>query len=384
MDSFFGKKKKERPRQSSVSTNASDERLGSVPYHKLGPPSRSPVTVNTVSQGLRANPGAVISAPMTNPSLTTNGTDLNINRITRQRSDRDRAYRETTGNSPYPRPNSPSTSISTADSSTLYGDSESSSKANARRVRQSESGSSLTDFGISPASPTPRQRALASGESSATIRPSSSATTTGSRASNYASSLTSQDSHHRHLSITSHLTRHAEEFNFPRPENDEDIEVLFENIKREREIGDIPNLTIEQKWRMVQSDAQLRFQEQQKEEQLRRHTEYGQSQAIQEMTPEWYIKKFMDKTVTAKQAGALQVSLRSNKVGCALNSSYSSHDMLICAQVVQTFCRTTRNVCAGTDARTYKPESTATVRWSSFSRSFLTDQYHTDVKKILM
>ena len=66
MDSFFGKKKS-RPRNSSVSTN--QELTGSVPYHKLGPPQKSPVTVGTMSQGLRGNPAAVISAPMTNPPL---------------------------------------------------------------------------------------------------------------------------------------------------------------------------------------------------------------------------------------------------------------------------------------------------------------------------
>ncbi|THH29601.1 hypothetical protein EUX98_g4591 [Antrodiella citrinella] len=317
MDTFFGKKKKERPRQSSVSTNASDERLVSVPYHKLGPPSKSPVTVNTVSQGLRANPGAIISAPMTNPSLTTKGTDLNVNRIMRQRSERDRAYRDATGNTAYPRPNSPSTSISTADSSTLYNDSEGSSKANARRVRQSESGSSLNDFGIPPTSPSPRQRALMAGESLATVRPSSSVTTTTSRASNYTSSLTSPDSHHRHLSITSHLARLIpEEFNFPRPTNDEEIEVLFENVWRERQLGEQPSLSLEQKWNMVLSNERMLWEEsKKKEEQARKQLESGQAvQIIQQETPEWYIKKFMDKTITAKQAGALQVSLRSNKV----------------------------------------------------------------------
>ena len=129
MDTFFGKKKN-RPRQSSASTNELSER--SVPYHKLGPPSRSPVTVNTVSQGLRSNPGAVISAPMTNPTLTADGTELNKFAMAKQRADRERVYRDA---SPFGRPGSPSTSISTADSSTLYNDSESSaSKAYSEKV----------------------------------------------------------------------------------------------------------------------------------------------------------------------------------------------------------------------------------------------------------
>lgn len=156
-------------------------------------------------------------------------------------------------------------------------------------------------------------------DSSSTIRPSSSATTITSRASNYTSSLTSPDSQHRHLSLTSHLIRHGqEEFDFLRPENDEDIEVLFEAIRRERDLGELPNLTIDQKWHMVRSNEQIRRKEERnKEEQARKQAESGQPAQLIQETPEWYIKKFMDKTITAKQAGALQVSLRSNTVGYA-------------------------------------------------------------------
>lgn len=319
MDSFFGKKKN-RPRQSSVSNNELNER--SVPYHKLGPSSRSPVTVNTVSQGLRGNSAAVISAPMTNPTLTANGTEMNRYAVSKQRSDRERAYREGSG---FARPGSPSTSISTADSATLYNESDTSAaKAFARRMRQSESGSSMTDFGLSsPTSPSGKHKTLTADSAPPSSRPSSTMSSPltprsdDKRSSRY-TSLSYESSHHGHLSsLSQHLSRHSpsEEFFFPRPDSDEDIEALFANTCRTRDIADIPNLTIEQKWKIVYSSEQVRWlEERQLEEQARKQTELGQTSSIMEGTPEWYMKKFLDKTVTAKQAGSLQVSLRSKEV----------------------------------------------------------------------
>ena len=98
--------------------------------------------------------------------------------------------------------------------------------------------------------------------------------------------------------------------------NDE-IEALFENIRRTRGLGDLPNLTIEQKWHMVYSDEQLRWREEkQREEQGRLQAETGQAAFLIEGTPEWYMKKFMDRTITPKQAAGLQVSLRGKEVRC--------------------------------------------------------------------
>lgn len=326
MDSFFGKKKN-RPRQSSVSTNQGLDERSSVPYHKLGPPQRSPVNVGTMSQGLRGNPTAVISAPMTNPTLTANGTELNKYAIAKNRAERDRQYRDI---SPLGRPGSPSNSVSTADSSTLYNDPDSpASKANARRYRQSESGSSLNDFtGSSPTSPSSRPRTLGA-DSAPSTRPSSTAPTIATqrtddkRSSRYAPSLSSFDSHGHLSSISAHLHRHGGEFSFPRPDDDEEIEALFENIRRTRGLGELPNLSVDQKWHIVYSDEQLRWKEEkQREEQARKQADSGQAAFLVDGTPEWYIKKFMDRTITPKLAGGLQVSLRGKEVRyVAMNKS---------------------------------------------------------------
>src|SRR6266508_6141311 len=92
MDTFFGLRKN-RPRQSSVSAQDLNER--SVPYDKTVP-ARSPIEVATVNQGIRG-----ISAPNTNPSLTVSGTEMNMFRVRRM-------------------DDSPTTSLSTPDSSTIY------------------------------------------------------------------------------------------------------------------------------------------------------------------------------------------------------------------------------------------------------------------------
>ena len=196
MDSFFGKKKS-RPRGSSISGGGLEER--SVPYNKLAPPPRSPVTVNTVSQGLRSNPTAVISAPITNPGLTATGTEMNKFTQSRTRSERERAYREGAGINPYGnRPGSPSMSVYTADSSTIYNGSDAAStKASARKVRQSGSNASMSDFVLgSPTSPGMRHRTLQ--PDTTPVRPSS--THSSNRLSMLAPSIISSDSHSRHLS----------------------------------------------------------------------------------------------------------------------------------------------------------------------------------------
>lgn len=234
----------------------------------------------------------------------------------RTRSERERAYREGAGINPYGnRPGSPSMSVYTADSSTIYNGSDAAStKASARKVRQSGSNASMSDFVLgSPTSPGMRHRTLQ--PDTTPVRPSS--THSSNRLSMLAPSIISSDSHSRHLS---HLSHHffpsaTEEFHMERPENPEDINAMFEEIMRERDVPIVPNLGIDQKWHIIQNSESLRFKEaRQKEENARKQIEAGQTTAIVDGSPEWYIKKFMDRTITAKQAGALTISLRSKEI----------------------------------------------------------------------
>lgn len=128
-------------------------------------------------------------------------------------------------------------------------------------------------------------------------------------------------SHHStHIGNALHAVRygmHAEEFHFPRPDNDEEIEVLFQDIKRSYDLGDnMPNTTIDQKWAMVYNAEQRRWSEERK--QTKKNAEAGFSVPFIEGSPEWYIQRFMDRTITMKQASSLEVSLRSNQLRLTL------------------------------------------------------------------
>ena len=101
--------------------------------------------------------------------------------------------------------------------------------------------------------------------------------------------------------------------------------MLFENIMRMRGLDDIPHLSIEQKWHIVYNDEQMRWGEERKrEEQARKQNDSGQPPAFVEGTPEWYIKRFMDRTITPKQASSLQVSLRSKEMRYVSLSPYGT------------------------------------------------------------
>ncbi|KAK7017567.1 putative RhoA GTPase effector DIA/Diaphanous [Favolaschia claudopus] len=310
MDSIFGRKKLTKPRQTSISDLADR----SVPYDRL-PSPRSP-----------NRPANFISAPITNPTLTPNGTELNKFAIQRTKAERELAYEN------YATASS-SSSLSTADSSTLYTDSlpSPSKLPGSRRSEASFTSSSglrspntMSDFGQFPPPPTPNSiMNFPASSSSATMRPVSTMTTRstnsdGNRLSKYAPSFSSSEGPHLSAHLPHfHLHRHqnGDDFNFPRPETDEEIEALFENVKRTRDLGELPNLPIEQKWHMVYNDYHIRWKEEKAhEEQAKKQSDSGQPAPIIHESPEWFIRKFLDKTITPKQAGSLQVSLRSKEL----------------------------------------------------------------------
>lgn len=170
----------------------------------------------------------------------------------------------------------------------------------------------------------PRQSSLSSPDGNdRSSRPFSAISTSttrseSNRSSRYAPSLSpyEQNSGH-HLSQFPSFHRHQDEFYFPRPKTDEEIEALFENTRRVRDLGELSNLanlSIDQKWHMVYNDEQIRWKDERlREEQARKQGENGQPGAIVENSPEWYIQKFLQKTITAKQASSLHVTIRSGE-----------------------------------------------------------------------
>jgi cytokinesis protein len=309
MDTFFNRKR-QRPRNSSVSVQS--DLADSVPYDKLPSLTRSPLAVGTVSQGLRGGPTtSVISAPLTNPTLTANGTDLNLNyqNLHRTRLERDKGTAA-------PSPARPDSSFSTADSSTLYNESFASfpgkrpktptshklrkSEASTSSGRKSPSGSEFGSVPI-PASPS---------VASTMLRALHAQDNTSSR---FSTSTAHSDNHSIHLSHIFHKP-HTDEFCFPRPEKDEDIEALFARVAQQRDLPSVDNLSINQKWGIVYAAEQVRWQEERSRgEQARKQGDAGQAILSGEGSPEWYIRKFLDGTITAKQVSSVWVSLRGHE-----------------------------------------------------------------------
>ena len=315
MNSFLTRKKN-RPRQSSVST--ASELGASKPYEELAPSPRTPIQVGTTSQGLRSQFSSAISAPITNPTLTTDGTELNLYTMHRSRQERDQLY----NTHPATRPISPVNWPSTVDSSTIHGEFDkthshhrSTTSVSETSVSSGRMSPSVSDFG--------GYHSQRKGASQQTTRPTSRATTRSDRMSTNTRSVVSdtpsQHLHSTHIGNALHAVRHgmqAEEFYFPRPDNDQEIEALFQNIKRSLDLDNMPNMTIDQKWMMVHNAEQLQWSEERK--QSKKQAEAGFAVPFVEGSPEWYIQRFMDRTITTKQASSLEVSLRSNQLRSAL------------------------------------------------------------------
>ena len=316
MDSLFGRKKS-RTRQSSIS---GQQELRSVPYDRV--PPGPPVTIG------RTSVSSNISAPTTNPTLTTNGTDLNVRTLQRSKVERDRAYAAVSA--PITRSGSPSASVLTDDSSTHRSESTESFSspppATVRKLRQSGGSSGRRTPSIHdalqvlpPLPPTPfsPSGSASAASASAAIRPmSSSSTRSDNRSSRYTLQSESHSSHSHHHFPHFHRTGTMDDFNFPRPENDAEIESLFENIVRTRDLGKLPPLTIDQKWHMVESDERIRWRDEKTK--AKKVPEQSRPGGFEEGSPEWYLTKFLENSITPKGASGLLVSLRGHEVWCVI------------------------------------------------------------------
>lgn len=117
------------------------------------------------------------------------------------------------------------------------------------------------------------------------------------------------------------------EFHFPRP-SDPEIDALFEDVKATRDLGPLNDkLSHDQKWLIVVSDEHTRWLEDKKRAESdaarTRSIMHGQTPApatYSKDSPEWYLKKFMDKTITHKHVTSLCVSLRTMPVACATST----------------------------------------------------------------
>ncbi|KAI9813819.1 MAG: hypothetical protein M1827_003609 [Pycnora praestabilis] len=120
-----------------------------------------------------------------------------------------------------------------------------------------------------------------------------------------------------------------EGFNLPRPNDERIIEAQFLDLMHKRGWHNLPEQARRQmmaypaakKWTLVHQDRLTEWQGEQKRRLQARQTVVsgdGQSgffgRADEEGSPEWFVKKVMDDTITAKQLQSLSVSLRTQPI----------------------------------------------------------------------
>ncbi|KAH8682965.1 hypothetical protein BGZ60DRAFT_524308 [Tricladium varicosporioides] len=178
-------------------------------------------------------------------------------------------------------------------------------------------------------SSTERSSIFSSGSSSRTATPQ-----------NYSNSslsplhATSRESHrltklpHYH-NTHSNASFGQDSFSLTKPSDDRVIEEQFLALMQKRGWHNLPDQARRQmmayppakKWTLVHQDRLTEMQGEQKRKTLQRQTgQYGSAMemlanAEEEGTPEWFVKKVMDNTISAKQLQSLAVSLRTQPIG---------------------------------------------------------------------
>ena len=120
-----------------------------------------------------------------------------------------------------------------------------------------------------------------------------------------------------------------EGFYLPQPSDDAVIEEQFKALMHKRGWQNLPDQAKRQmmaylpakKWTLVHQDKLTEWQNEQKRRQNARQT-FGTNdgnfgilaRADEEGSPEWYVKKVLDDSITAKQLQSLSVSLRTQPI----------------------------------------------------------------------
>jgi cytokinesis protein len=124
---------------------------------------------------------------------------------------------------------------------------------------------------------------------------------------------------------SSHSSLTPEQY-LARPKDDRIVDQLFLDLMQKRGWQNLPEQAKRQmlaypaskKWTLVHQDRLTELQGEQKRRQNARLTHDGPSsllgRADEEGSPEWYVRKVMDDTITSKQLASLSVSLRTQPI----------------------------------------------------------------------
>jgi cytokinesis protein len=366
MDSIFGKKRStqsSRSRSSAQSnTSPTDLVSNSVPYDRLAPAAKAPVagpsrlpTANALSA---VAAGRIISPPNTNPTLTDDGQEFNYAAFGKRREANHRA-RSSTGTEPDDRRDR----VTSASSSLRYqppsvtlgmnGDTlpehvplPPSASSFSHNRRGSDAGSMRS---ISTTTSSVRPAVQADFAPYHVHRPTGS--TRQSHTSNYNSAYSASSysvdfpasTSSASTSYPSFYPKPTDDFHFERPKSPTRINAMFEHLLRTRNIDpnaaspskpaasshkissrsssssitpsraakDMQNIPLETKWTLIKNDAQNQWQEQRRKMVDSAPRAGGPSTAMSDRSsPEFFLKKFMDGTLSLEVLAGMNVSIR--------------------------------------------------------------------------
>ena len=113
-------------------------------------------------------------------------------------------------------------------------------------------------------------------------------------------------------------------FYLPKPQSDAEVEQLFLSLMHKRGWQNLPEQAKRQmmayapakKWTLVHQDKLTEWQGEQKRRQQARQTGTVDGPIAKDVegTPEWYVKRILDNSITSKQLQSLSVSLRTQPI----------------------------------------------------------------------
>lgn len=216
--------------------------------------------------------------------------------------------------------------LPTSDGASLYNDSHGTFNSTSTNETSSNHRNSFDQMSVrSAASSATRGSSIFSSDNSSRTAMQDTRPTTSSRVSHHISSLTPQQP--SGLSSTSSFN--PDGFHFPRPSDDRIVEAQFLDMMNKRNWQAMPEQAKRQmmayptskKWQLVHQDKLVEWQGEQKRRTQARQTVFSHdgsqgvmTRADEEGSPEWYVKRVMNDSITAKQLGSLSVSLRTQPI----------------------------------------------------------------------
>ena len=216
--------------------------------------------------------------------------------------------------------------VPASDAGSIYNDSHGTHNSNSTNDTSSNHRNSFDQMSVlSGASSATRGSSIFSSDNSSRTAVQFDRPSTSSRGSHHPSAWAPQQA----SALSSTASFNPDGFHYPRPADDRIVEAQFLDMMTKRNWQAMPEQAKRQmmayptskKWQLVHQDKLVEWQGEQKRRTQARQTVFSHdgspgimSRADEEGSPEWYVKKVMNDTITAKQLGSLSVSLRTQPI----------------------------------------------------------------------